>query len=124
MVQVEIGRNEVVFRLEATQKPLAGALKSSVRIPFRNIASVSTEQVKTPWLGGGWHLFGYFGTNLPSVITAGTFWTRQGKAFYYVRDRSKCVTLNLKNHQYKKVVFQVENKKSVALRLKEAMAGI
>ena len=52
---------------------------------------------------------------------AATFWTRQGKTFYYARDRLKCVTLNLKNHQYKKVVFQVKNKEFVALHLKEAI---
>jgi hypothetical protein len=113
MVKVEIGKKEVVFKLEGAQKFLA--VKSSVRIPFKKIAGVSTEKAKPLWLAGR------VGTHLPGVFMAGTFWTRQGKTFYYVKDRSKCVTLNLKNHQYKKVVFQVKNKEFVALRLKEAI---
>ena len=113
MVQVEIGKKEVVFRLEAAQKFLA--VKNSVRIPFTKIAGVSTEKVKPLWLAVR------MGTHLPGLFMAGTFWTRQGKTFYYVRDRSKCITLNLQNHQYKKVVFQVKNKQSVAFRLKEAI---
>ena len=113
MVQVEIGKKEVVFRLEAAQKFLA--VKNSVRIPFTKIVDVSTEKVKPLWLAVR------MGTHLPGLFMAGTFWTRQGKTFCYVKDRSKCITLNLKNHQYKKIVFQVRNKESVAIRLKEAV---
>jgi hypothetical protein len=113
MVKVEIGKNEVVFKLEGAQKFLA--VKSSVRISFEKIASVSTEKVKPLWLAGR------FGTHLPGVFMAGTFWTRQGKTFYYARDRSKCITLYLKNHQYKRVIFQVRNKELVALQLKKAI---
>lgn len=115
MVNVEIGKKEVVFRLKGAQKFLA--VKSNVRIPFKNIASVSTEKVKPLWLASR------VGTHLPGVFMAGTFWTRQGKTFYYAKDRSKCITLQLRNHQYKKVVFEVNNKELVALRLKKAITS-
>ena len=59
MVKVEVGKNEVVFKLEGAQKFLA--VKSSVRIPFEKIASVSTEKVKPLWLAGR------VGTHLPGV---------------------------------------------------------
>lgn len=45
---------------------------------------------------------------------AGTFWVKQGKTFYFVRDFSKCVTLHLKNHEYAKVIVQVDDKESIA----------
>jgi hypothetical protein len=112
MVRVEIGKKDVVFRLGAARFAPWGR---DVRIPFRNIASVSTEKVKPLWLAVR------MGAHVPGIFMAGIFWTRQGKTFYYVRDKSRCITLNLKNHEYKKVVVQVENKKSVASRLKEAI---
>lgn len=47
------------------------------------------------------------GIHMPGVLMAGTFWVREGKTFYRVRDPSKCATLHLKRHEYKKVVVEV-----------------
>ena len=55
---------------------------------------------------------------------AGTFWTTKGKAFYYVRDFSKCVTLHLKGHEYSKVVIEVDDKQATAERLRKNAAGM
>ena len=109
MVEIEIGQDSVIFRFEGAQKYLA--LKRSLRIPLKNIESVSTETVNPPWLAGR------IGTHLPPVFWAGTFWTRKGKIFYYVRDRSKCITLKLRDHDYSKVVVEVEDKESTAKEL-------
>lgn len=50
-----------------------------------------------------------------------TFWTRKGKAFYYVWDFSKCITLHPKDHEYSKVVVEVDDKEAVAKELKKAL---
>jgi len=86
MVEVELGKEYVTFKLEGAQKFLA--LKNLVRIPFRNIDIVSTETVKPLWL-------------------------------YYVRDRSKCITLKLRDHEYSKVVMEVDDKENVANNLRK-----
>ena len=99
----------MIFRFEGAQKYLA--LKRSLRIPLKNIESVSTETVNPPWLASR------IGTHLPPVFWAGSFWTRNGKIFYYVRDRSKCITLKLRDHDYSKVVVEVEDKESTAREL-------
>lgn len=101
----------MTFKLEGAQKFLAS--KSSVRIPLKKIAGVSTEAVKPLWLAGK------VGTHMPPIFWAGTFWTMAGKTFYYVRDRSKCITLRLKDHEYIKVVMEVEDKESVAQDLRK-----
>lgn len=111
MVEVQIEKKTVVFRFEGSQKFLA--MKRSLRIPSKNIESVSTETVNPPWIAGK------IGTHLPPVFWAGTFWTRRGKIFYYVRDRSKCITLKLKNHNYSKVVVELEDKESTANDLRK-----
>jgi len=113
MVKVEIGKDHVVFKLEGAQKFLA--LKNSVRIPLKNIESVSSETVKPLWLAAR------IGTHMPGVFMAGTFWTGEGKTFYYVRNRSKCVTLKLKDHGYSKVVFEVDDKESVTRDLRKVI---
>lgn len=113
MIEAEIGEKSVTFRFVGSQRFLA--MKRSLSIPLKNIESISTETVNPPWLAGR------VGTHLPPIFWAGTFWTREGKIFYYVRDRAKCVTLNLKDHDYAKAVIELEDKEALARDLLEAM---
>ena len=53
---------------------------------------------------------------------AGTFWERKGKAFYYVKDFSKYISLKLRKNDYYKAVFEVDDKQSVADEIKKAIA--
>ncbi len=111
MVNVTTGKGEVVITLDTREKLLA--LKHKVSIPIKNIVSVSTERAKPSWLSIK------MGTHIPKGLMAGTFWTRRGKTFYYVRDFSKCITLHLKDHEYSKVVVEVDDKEAVAKELRK-----
>jgi hypothetical protein len=110
MVKVSIGKDEVTFSLDAKEQFLA--LKNKVSIPLDNITNVSTERVKPKWLSIK------MGTHFPKGFMAGTFWERKGKAFYYVKDFSKCISLKLQNNDYYMAVFEVEDKQSVADKIK------
>lgn len=117
MVSVTVGRENVTLKLGGSKKFLA--LKGSIVIPLSKISKVSTEQVRTFWLPRM-----RIGTHMPGVLMAGTFWVREGKMFYYVRDPSKCVTLHLKGHEYKKVVVEVQgDKEAVASRVRAAASA-
>ncbi len=113
MVKVSISHGQVVVKLEGAKKFLA--LKGTIKIPLKSIKSVSLRPPKWIFLGVR------AGTHLPGVVMAGTFWTRSGKEFYYVRDPSICVTLTLFGHTYSKVVFQVDNNKKVASQIRKAL---
>ena len=56
---------------------------------------------------------------MPPIFWAGTFRTMAGKTFCYVRDRSKCINLRLKDHEYRKVVMEVDDKESIAQDLRK-----
>lgn len=116
MVSVTVGRENVTLKLEGSKKFLA--LKDSIVILLSKISRVSTERVRTfwqPWMRIGIHM--------PGVLMAGTFWVRESKTFYRVRDLSKCATLHLKRPEYKKVVVEVqEDKEAVAGRMRAAAA--
>ena len=93
MVKVELKKDLVSFQHQN------GFLKFELRIPLENIDSVSTETVEPPpWFG-----------------------TREDKTFYYVRNGTKCIILNLKNHEYSKVVVEVDDKESIAQMLRKSM---
>ena len=80
------------------------------------IIDVSTEIVKPKWLSIR------IRTHILKGSMAGTFWERKGKAFYYVKDFSKCISLKLEHNDYYKAVFEVEDKQSVADERKKAIA--
>lgn len=113
MVKVSISHGQVVVKLEGAKKFLA--LKGTIKIPLKSIKSVSLRPPK--WISLGVRA----GTYFPGVMMAGTFWTRQGKQFYYVRDPKKCVTLILHDHEYSKVVFQIDNHEKVASQISKAL---
>jgi hypothetical protein len=112
MVKIAVGK-QVVITLDAKEKFLA--LKRTISIPKENVVSVSTEKVKPSWFSIK------AGTHIPKGFMAGTFWTRKGKSFYYVRDFAKCVTLNLQDHEYSKVVIEVDDNEAVAKELKQSL---
>lgn len=111
MVSVEFSKEYVDFKFEGSQRFLA--LKSTVKIPFINIDEVSTETASAPWVAGK------VGSHVPPFFWAGTFWTTTGKKFYYIRDRSKCVTLKLKNHEYVEVIIEVEDKTATTEKIRK-----
>ncbi len=95
MVKISITKTAVIVNFESYKKILA--LKNNLRIPFSCIKSISTVPAK-------WLIFTpKAGTNLPRVIMAGTFFRREGIAFYYVKDLKKCITISLQNHRYSKL---------------------
>jgi hypothetical protein len=96
----------VSFRFERRQRLLA--LKNTVKIPLININEVSIDTASAPWIAGK------VGSHVPPFFWAGTFWTTTGKKFYYIRDRSKCLTLKLENHEYSEVIIEVDDKKTTA----------
>jgi hypothetical protein len=116
MVKVSVGKDSVTLKLEGAKKFFA--LKNKIVIPLDNLAKVSTEQVKSIWLPRM-----RIGTHVPGAFMAGTFWLKEGKTFFFVKDFSKCITLYLKNHEYSKVIVQLdeEDKEAVASRIMDAI---
>jgi len=115
MVEISVGKDAVAIKLSGAKKVLA--IKSKIIIPLENITKVSTEQVKPLWFPEL-----RVGAHLPGVFMAGTFWLRKGgKTFYYAKDFSNCITLTLKNHDYKKVILDVgRDKEALATRIRNA----
>jgi hypothetical protein len=116
MVSITVGKDAVTIRLQGAKKLLA--IKSKIVIPLENITKVSTEKVKPLWFPEM-----RIGAHFPGVFMAGTFWLRKGgKTFYYARDFSNCISLSLRNHEYSKVIVQVEkDKEQVADRIRAAV---
>ena len=61
------------------------------------------------------------GTSLPGVIKEGRFLTSDGLVFFEMKDPDKCITVTLDHENYKKIVFEVDDKESTAKMINEAI---
>lgn len=80
------------------------AFKSSLEIPLVHIAGVRAD----PETARGWyHGIRMPGTNVPGVITAGTFYQDGRRVFWDVHDPEKTVAIDLHDERYSQLIVEV-----------------
>ena len=89
------------------------ALKSSLEIPLIHIAAVRAD----PEAARGWyHGIRMPGTNVPGVITAGTFYQDGKRVFWDVHHPEKTIVIDLHDERYNELVVEVDDPQA-AIRL-------
>ncbi len=76
MVDLAVSERKLLVNVCGADK--LWALKSSLEIPLEHITGVRIDPTVAK---GWWHGMRLPGTNLPGVITAGTYYTRHEKSF-------------------------------------------
>ena len=80
------------------------AFKSSLEIPLVHVAGVRAD----PQAARGWyHGIRLPGTNLPGVITAGTFYQDGNRVFWDVHDPEKTIVIDLRDERFNQLVVEV-----------------
>jgi hypothetical protein len=113
---VTIEGKNIIFEIHGVDTILA--LKRSITIPLEHVVSVSTDKV--PW--EPFQQLKVAGTNLPGVIKDGLYLS-DGLLFFEMHHPDKCITVSLNNEKYKKIIFEVEDKESVAKVIRDAISG-
>src|SRR5579871_5833017 len=104
MVRVSVDGDRVNFEVEAWDK--LWALKSHLTIPLSHIRSARVDPAQA---GGWWHGFRMPGTQIPGVLTAGTFYGGDGAVFYDVHDPERTVVVELTHEHYQRLVIEVDD---------------
>ena len=118
MVTVSVEGDRVRFEVEGWDK--FWAMKSQLEIPLEHIDSVRVDPEPAR---GWWHGVRLPGSQIPGIITAGTFYQHDGAVFYDVHDPEGTIVLELNHEHYKRLVIEVENPDETVSRLKRAVAG-
>lgn len=80
------------------------AFKSSLEIPLAHIAGVRSD----PDAARGWfHGIRMPGTNVPGVITAGTFYEHGQRVFWDVHDPQNSIIIELRDERYQELIVEV-----------------
>ena len=103
MVQIEKEGDNFVFEIKGLHK--LWALKSRLTIPVAHILKVYADKEKSAWVWG----LRMPGTQIPGIITAGTYIVKDGVIFCDVMDVSKSIVIELHDEHYKMLVIEVED---------------
>ncbi|HXE05419.1 MAG TPA: hypothetical protein VN579_05480 [Bryobacteraceae bacterium] len=117
MVDLNVADGKLVIRVEGLDK--LWALKSCLEIPLEHVAGVLADPEAAR---GWWHGIKMPGTNIPGVITAGTFLQRGGMVFWDVHNPEKTVVISLRDERYKSLVVEVADPEA-AVRLVSRAIG-
>jgi hypothetical protein len=118
MTKIEIAGSELVVRMVGMDQ--MWSLKSELRIPLAHVAGAErdTEEAAT-W----YHGLRAPGTNIPGVITAGTFYAHEGRVFWDVHHAANAIAIRLHDENYVKLVVEVEDPAATIALVEGALAG-
>jgi hypothetical protein len=116
MVDVTVTGGSAAFEVEGLDK--LWSLKSRLEIPLAHIKGVRLDpEIARGW----WHGIKAPGTNLPGVITAGTFYQHGKRVFWDVHDPDRTIVVELVDERYDELIVEVESPAAVLGRLQAAL---
>ena len=118
MVEVSIEGDLVHFDVKGFDK--FWALKKRLTIPLAHIRAI---QVEPKAARGWWHGLRLMGSNIPGILTAGTFYQQGELVFYDVHDPERTVVLELEHETYKKLIVEVDDPHATRKVIEEAIGN-
>jgi hypothetical protein len=118
MVDVRVDRDRVIFEVEGIDK--LWSLRSRLDIPLAHITDV---EANADQVGRWWHGVKLWGTDVPGVFAAGTFFYHQELVFWDVHDPAKTIIVSLDHEHYKKLIIEVADPKAAAAQLLAVVKG-
>ena len=116
MVDLSIAEGKLTLHVRGADK--LWALKSSLEIPLVHIASVRAD----PEAAHGWyHGIRMPGTNVPGVITAGTFYQDGKRVFWDVHRPEKTIVIDLHDERYNELVVEVDDPEAAVRLIQNAL---
>lgn len=102
MVDLSVSDGNLVLHVRGADQ--LWALKSTLEIPLRHIAGITADpSVAQGW----WHGIKLPGTNIPGILTAGTFYQHGKCVFWDVHNPDNTVVIDLHDERYNRLVVEV-----------------
>jgi hypothetical protein len=101
-MQLNLENGNLTIELEWYEQLWAVTLERQISIPLDRIDRVTTAEPESNWAE-----IRAPGTFIPGVIKAGTYYTKQGKDFWYVTGEKDYLTLELHDEPYRRVIITI-----------------
>ncbi|MDQ2889418.1 MAG: hypothetical protein M3R65_02540 [Gemmatimonadota bacterium] len=117
MVDISIHDRTAVFQIEGLDK--FWALKGQIEVPLEHITGATVDsQAARGW----WHGLRMPGTQIPGVITAGTFYSQGRRVFYDVHDPDNTIVVALDHESYDHLVVEVADPDAEVAKIMSAIS--
>jgi hypothetical protein len=118
MVEISIQGDRVRFEVKGWDK--LWSFRSQLEVPLAHIRSVRADPEAAR---GWWHGLRLVGTQVPGVLTTGTFYQRDGVVFWDVHNPERTIVLELEHELYRRLVLEVADPAVAVATLDDALAG-
>jgi hypothetical protein len=118
MVDVSISNGNLVLHVKGIDK--LWTLKSSLEIPLAHITEIKADPTVAH---GWWHGLKMPGTNIPGVLTAGTFYQHGQRVFWDVHNPDNTVVIQLKDERYNELIVEVADPQAAVDLIKTGLPG-
>jgi hypothetical protein len=116
VVDLQISEGKLTLHVRGADK--LWALKSSLDIPLAHITRVRAD----PAAARGWyHGIRMPGTNVPGVLTAGTFYQDGKRVFWDVHNPEKTIVIDLHDERYSELVVEVADPEAAVKLIQSAI---
>ena len=116
MAEVELAEDTLIVHVRGMDQ--LWALRSRLEIPLSHVVGAQADPQEAR---GWWPGIRTGGTQLPGVITAGTFYQEGERVFWDVHNPEKTVVIKLKDERYARLVVEVENPPATVAAIEEAL---
>jgi hypothetical protein len=116
MVDVSISGGNLVLHVRGADK--LWAFKSSLEIPLAHIAEIRGDPAAAH---GWWHGMRMPGTNIPGVLTAGSFYQDGKRVFWDVHNPDNTVVIELRDERYNQLIVEVADPQGAVELVKAAL---
>lgn len=118
MVDLSVSGEALVLHVRGVDQ--LWALKSTLEIPLRHVAGIAADpSVAEGW----WHGVKLPGTNIPGVITAGTFYQHGKLIFWDVHHPENTVVIDLHDERYNQLIVEVADPEAAVRLVRSAISA-
>ena len=96
------------------------AFMDHLEVPLAQVREVRADPAAAR---GFWHGWRAPGTQIPGVITAGTYHRGGHATFFDVHNPERAIVIELEGGEYRRLVIEVENPADLVARLQSAIAS-
>jgi hypothetical protein len=116
LVDLSIAEGKLTLNVRGADK--LWAFKSSLEILLVQITEITAD----PSIAHGWwHGLRMPGTNIPGVLTAGTFYQDGKRVFWDVHNPENTVVIGLRDERYNELIVEVADPKAAVELVKAAL---
>jgi hypothetical protein len=117
MAEVELTEDALIVHVRGLDRIFA--LKSQLEIPLSHVVGAKVDPaVAHP---APWKSLRLTATQIPWVVTAGTFYQEGERVFWDVHDPEKVVVIRLSDERYARLVIGVEDPPATIAAIQEAI---